>query len=144
MTKKKRKNGLCNINKVSKVFMQDRIQTEHVKIWMERDVIRCTFSDNLELDLNIAKRVVKERMNFSMRQSYACLVDMRNLKFMTKEAREYLAKEGAQYIKAGALITGSPLSNALGNIFLSLNKPNVPTKLFNDEEQAFSWLKKYS
>jgi hypothetical protein len=124
--------------------MQDKIQTEHVKIWMERDVIRCTFSDNLELDLDIARCVVKERVDFCKRQSYACMIDMRNLKFMTKEAREYLATDGAQYIKAGALITESPLSNALGNIFLSLNKPNVPTKLFSDEEQAFSWLKKYS
>jgi hypothetical protein len=33
------------------------------------------------------------------------------------------------------------LSRALGNFFLGLNKPSMPTRLFDDQEQALAWLR---
>jgi hypothetical protein len=65
---------------------------------------------------------------------------MRGIKSTTKEARRYLATIGATLVMAGALITGSPLNRALGNIFLTIDKPSVPTKLFTSETKALEWL----
>src|ERR1700758_2121498 len=129
--------------KESGPFMKDKIETDYVKIWKEQSILYCVFSDNLEIDLNVAVHCVKERIDFSNNKSYCCLIDMRNLKFITKEAREYLATEGSKYVIAGALVTDSPLSNALANIFLLINKPPVPTKLFSSEKEALIWLKKH-
>jgi len=35
----------------------------------------------------------------------------------------------------------SPLSRAVGNIFLGVNRPLVPCRLFTSEPQALAWLR---
>ena len=37
----------------------------------------------------------------------------------------------------------SPLTRAIGNFFLGLNKPLMPTRLFTSEEEALAWLKTF-
>ncbi len=123
--------------------MKEEVKTPYMKIWMEENILRCIFTEQLEMDLEIAKHCVATRIAFSEGKSHLCLIDMRELKSTTKEAREYMGVEGAKLITAGALLIGSPLTRMLGNIFLTINKPNVPTKLFTDETEAKEWLKQY-
>jgi hypothetical protein len=54
-----------------------------------------------------------------------------------------MATIGATLVKACALITGSGFNRTLGNIFLTIDKPAVPTKLFTDEGKAREWLQQY-
>jgi hypothetical protein len=68
---------------------------------------------------------------------------MKGLKSVSKDAREYLANEGTALVKAGALVISSLLTEMIGNIFLSVNKPKVPTRLFLDEATAIAWLKQF-
>jgi hypothetical protein len=42
---------------------------------------------------------------------------------------------------AAALLIGSPLTRAIGNFFMGLNKPLIPTRLFTSETEALAWLK---
>ena len=51
-----------------------------------------------------------------------------------------MAKEGAECITASALLVESALSRMIGNIFLTINKPDVPVKLFTNEQEAKKWL----
>jgi hypothetical protein len=95
------------------------------------------------MDLTIARLCVEERLRFCEGESFPCLINMRGLKSVTKEAREYLANEGTLLVKAGALVINSLLTEMIGNIFLSVNKPKVPTRLFLDEAAAISWLKQF-
>ncbi|MGQ0829315.1 MAG: DUF7793 family protein [Bacteroidota bacterium] len=46
-------------------------------------------------------------------------------------------------MKALALLTRSPLSRMIANIYLTLKKPAYPTKVFSDETEARKWLKQY-
>ncbi len=123
--------------------MQIEVETVHIKFWKEKGILCCKYAEDTHIDLEIAKHCVQERINFSDQASYPCFVDMRNVKSASKQAREYLAGEGAKYVKAGALLIGSALTKTIGNIFLSVNKPPVPTKLFTDETEAKEWLKQY-
>ena len=41
---------------------------------------------------------------------------------------------------ATAVIVGSPISRALGTLFLKLSRPARPVKLFLDEEEAVRWV----
>ncbi|WCL81074.1 STAS/SEC14 domain-containing protein [Saprospira sp. CCB-QB6] len=67
------------------------------------------------------------------------LSDISQLKSTEREARDYLAKHG---IAAGAaLLTYSPISKLVGNLFLKFNKPKFPTRLFTSEEKALAWLR---
>ena len=110
---------------------------------MEGYILRGEFAEKLEIDVEIARQCVSERIKFSEGKSHLCLFNMKGIKSVTKEARDSLGKEGVELIKAGALLINSPLTKMLGNIFLTLNKPKVPTKLFTDEEEAKEWLRQY-
>ncbi|MBA3706187.1 MAG: STAS/SEC14 domain-containing protein [Bacteroidetes bacterium] len=121
----------------------NKVETRYVKIWQEEAILYCVFADKLNMDLEIAKHCVNERIQFSQGKDYPCLINMKGLKSVTKEAREYMSTEGEKNIIAAALLIGSPLSKMIGNIFLSLNKPKVPAKLFTNENEAKEWLNKY-
>lgn len=70
------------------------------------------------------------------------LMDIRKARGITREARSMFASaEAATLFAATALLVGSPLSRALGNFFLGLNKPQMPTRLFTDEAEALAWLR---
>jgi len=72
------------------------------------------------------------------------LVDTRGISTISKEARDHFSMRGRKgYVNSIAILTGNPLSKVVGNFFLGLNKPSVPTKLFTQEEKAVEWLNEY-
>jgi hypothetical protein len=68
---------------------------------------------------------------------------MTGIKSISKEAKRYMATIGNTLVKAGALITGSTMGRTIGNISLTIDKPEVPTRLFTDEKKAKQWLRQY-
>lgn len=52
----------------------------------------------------------------------------------------YAGPATAEIFTAAALPVESMLSRAIANFFLGLNKPLIPTRLFNDEAEAVAWL----
>ena len=71
-------------------------------------------------------------------------MDISKLRTMSREARAFFMKpEHTEILHAVALLIGSPLSRAIGNIFLGLNRPVTPTRLFTDEESALVWLRTF-
>jgi hypothetical protein len=71
-----------------------------------------------------------------------CLVDMRGLVNMSREARQYYSgPEPLTVHVALALVVGSPLNRAIGNFFMGLSPPPMPTRLFDTIEDAQGWLR---
>jgi len=120
------------------------LHTPYMTLRNEQNILFCTYADNLVIDLEVARHCVNNRLRFSKGVSYPLLVSLKGVRSVNKEARDYLAEEGSRLIKAGALIISSPLTRILGNIFLSINKPSSPARLFTDEAEAITWLKKYA
>lgn len=59
-----------------------------------------------------------------------------------KENRDYWAKkESCPYSKADAFMINSTAMKIISNIYLKINKPERPTKMFTDEREAIQWLK---
>jgi hypothetical protein len=72
------------------------------------------------------------------------LMDIRGARALTREARAYYAsREAAQLFTATALLVDSPVSRAIGNFFLGLNRPEMPTRLFASEGEALAWLRTF-
>ena len=72
------------------------------------------------------------------------LIDLRQARSMDRATRAYYAgpATASKQIAVGILIE-SPLSRVLGNFFLGLNKPIMPTRLFTSEAEALAWLRGY-
>jgi hypothetical protein len=124
-------------------ILNRKLENPYVTMWLEGEILCCKYASNLHVSLDVAKSVVEGRIFFSEGKSYPLLVDMSGIKSTTREAREYLATIGSTLAKAAALITGSSFNRMLGNVFLTIDKPAVPTRLFTNEEKAKEWLKEF-
>jgi hypothetical protein len=122
--------------------LEEKVETPYISFWMDSEgFLCCRYADDLHLSLEVAVSIVESRIFFAKGRSYPMLIDVRGISSTTRKAREYMATIGATLVTAGALITGSLVNRTLGNIFLSIDKPLVPTKLFTNEESARVWLR---
>jgi hypothetical protein len=69
------------------------------------------------------------------------VVDFAGIHSMTRDARAFYAgPESAQLMTAVGILVDSFLSRAMGNFFMGINKPLMPTRLFSSEAEALAWL----
>ena len=97
------------------------------------------------LTIDMAKQAVKLRLKFTDNNPVLMVASENGLKGIERAARQFLSsEEGMKGVKAGAIVTKSAFASHLANIYmkLSLTKPKIPIKMFSNEEEAISWLKK--
>lgn len=121
--------------------MVDPIENNVIKLWLEDDVIHLVYKRDCIISLDAAKEIVRMRLEYQKGLSYKGIAFISLIKTVTPEARQYLAKEGSNGVTKVALIVSSSFTTILGNLFVSINKPLVPTKLFSTKEEGMKWLK---
>ena len=71
------------------------------------------------------------------------LVDIRRAKPLDADARHHYS--GQTLVEAfsvlALLVDASPFGRMMGNVYLRIARPGIPTQLFSDETQAVTWLK---
>ncbi|HET6990441.1 MAG TPA: hypothetical protein VFJ43_03915 [Bacteroidia bacterium] len=98
-----------------------------------------------EIGLVEAKANTQTVIDISGGANYPILVDIREIKSVSKEARDHFSMRGRKpNVTAIAMLVNSPLSRIIGNFFLGLNKPTVPTQMFNSETDAIAWMIRYT
>ncbi|MEQ9307419.1 MAG: hypothetical protein RJQ14_26130 [Marinoscillum sp.] len=117
------------------------IENDYAIFRVVEGIMHFTYKDGTVLDLNASRQVVGDRLKVQGDLSYPVVCDIRGLKGIDKEARDYLAKEGSEQVQAVALIIDSPARKLMSNFYLAVNKPLVPTKLFTSEDEAVAFLK---
>lgn len=60
-----------------------------------------------------------------------------------KEDRDWIARELDSVTKAMGIISTSPLSRMVANLFFGLKPPAYPVKFFSNEMEAKAWIKQY-
>jgi hypothetical protein len=60
-----------------------------------------------------------------------------------KEQRDYIADQISSVVKAMAIVTSSPLSRMMANLFFSFKPPQYPMKMFQNEKDATQWIRQY-
>ncbi len=113
--------------------------------WMGQDgICRTKTKPQAEIDIDHAKENSVAVNSFYNSKKYPLMVDSRNVKRISAEARKHFSTNGRDTcINSMAIIVKSPLSRVVGNFFMGLNKPPLPARLFEKEEDAVKWLKQY-
>lgn len=111
----------------------------------EDDIVRAKVKDHVIVTLEYAREMTDTLLKISPDASRPLLVHLGKVKYITKEAREHF-KGGKRKptAPAVALIIETSLSVIIGNFYIGLNKPHVPTRLFTNEKSAVRWLKNFS
>lgn len=123
--------------------MTVQVEVRTQTIWLDSDgIVRAKLKPQVEVDLADAREAVHAISQLCEGKRCPVLIDMTEIQAMDRNARVYFAgPETARVESAAAILVRSPLTRAIGNFFMGLNKPLFPTRLFTTEEEALSWLK---
>ena len=91
----------------------------------------------------LARASIVELMALTGGARLPVLADIRKWKSMTRDARTFYGN-ATDTFSALALLVSSPATRMTANFFIGLNRPNVPTQMFNDEAEALRWLRHYA
>ena len=111
--------------------------------WMGADgIARTKVKKNAVVALEDARENSALVNSFFVGEKFPLLIDSRGIQSMSREARSFFTTNGRETSTvAFAILIDSAVSKVVGNFFLGINKPAVPTKLFRNENEALQWLR---
>jgi len=70
------------------------------------------------------------------------LIDIRTAQPLEADARHHYSGQTLveRFSALALLIDGSPFGRMMGNVYLRIARPGIPTQLFSDEGRALEWL----
>lgn len=115
------------------------------RYWLDdQGIVRGQSAEGAVYALEDAQHAIAEIRRLAAGTPRCLLIDITGVASMTREARAHFGSPGhREFALAVALVTAAPISRAIGNFFLGLNKPVVPLKLFGDVEKARAWLEPF-
>lgn len=123
---------------------QKIIETKAFQTFIKDNICFTVVKPGVVVDLDAAKENTMAVAELSASNIYPILVDLRLINHITKEARDHFSmRERKAGVNAIAMLVKSPVSKIIGNFFLGLNKPVVPTQMFSSEPKAMKWLEEY-
>ena len=125
------------------IAAHDFYENEYAQFWIANGILFFEYKPNIILDLEVAKIVVADRIHFQNEESFPVLCDVRGIVNTDKSGRDYLARSGSVLTKAVGLIVNQKVSLTIGNFYLRINKPTVPTQLFTNKDDALAYLEKF-
>ena len=107
-------------------------------------IVLTKVQDGADIQIEDARQNTVKVINVTSGKVCPMLVDTRNIRSISKEARDHFSmRDRKGHVNSIGILIHSPLSRIIGNFFMGLNKPTVPTKLFTDQRTAMAWLKTF-
>jgi hypothetical protein len=115
------------------VFIMDVYEDAFVSFIVKKDAL---------LDAKDLWESRKLSLEYMPGAKFFVLMESEDIFNITKETRDTAAsKEFAKDLCAVALCTNNFSLKLLGSLYIKINKPFSPTKLFNNREKAEAWLR---
>lgn len=111
----------------------------------EKGMISAKVFPNGKILLKDAKDFFHTIEMLTNKEVHASVIDITGISSLDKEAREYMVKTCNDWgTTAGvAFVSNTIISRIIGNLFLTVSKPNYPVKIFKDGSKAYSWAKSH-
>jgi len=83
------------------------------------DVILAEFPANLRIDLEVAREIIGDRLDFAKDEKHYVIIDVSNVREITIEAKEFMQRPdpGQKNILGAAFVGTNPISVLFANIF---------------------------
>jgi hypothetical protein len=119
------------------------VENENIRLWITEGIMYGKYKiENVTREK--ARDMVASRIDLCQGKAYPFFADVTKVKSIDREARNEFSKgEGIRHMTACALLVNSPVNQVMGNFFMLVNKPGIPTKLFTSSKEALEWLDKF-
>ena len=116
----------------------------YVHLLIKDHILVGTYEKGIKINLDIAQQIVHTRMSFTRGKKMAAIIIGYGIVSMDKAAREFLTSdEGIHGLIAIAILVDSTYSNFVGNLFMKMNKPKIPVRIFSDAHKAEKWIQQF-
>lgn len=115
-------------------------QNDYAEFWMDKGILFFVYKAGVHVTLQAARLIVADRLQFQGEKAFPVFCDVRNIQDSEKTARDYLAREGSAMTKAVGVLVHPPVTRAMLDFYLRTNKPLVPTRVFDNREEALTYL----
>ena len=117
---------------------ENYFKSPYLEMWIEGGILWGIYQQGIVVTKEVAVSQIKERIRITNEVTYPIFIDLRGVKYFTKEAREELKKgDGIKYISAGGFLINSVILRIFGDYFIKLEKPTVPVKIIYRTEESF-------
>lgn len=125
-------------------MIQNEFTFRHSTLWTENGILFGKYAKDVIIDLSLAKEIVADRKRAFGNIYWPMFVDASELLSIDREARHYMSGEEANaFINAGALYANNKVSEIIESAWVILDKPIIPTMIFDNKESALKWLEPY-
>ena len=95
--------------------------------------------------LDEAKENLAVAVSQTAGQRRPLLIDIRSAKPLDADARHHYSGQTLvdSFSALALLVEASPFGRMMGNVYLRIARPGIPTQLFAEEPQALKWLINY-
>jgi hypothetical protein len=122
----------------------EAVETNVFITWMENGMCFTEVKPNAVIQLKDAEGNTVAVKKITGDRVFPIVVDLTKIRSISKEARDHFSmRNRTPGVNAIAMLIKSPVSRIIGNFFLGLNKPAVPTQLFISRQKAIAWAQKY-
>ena len=118
-------------------------ENAYAKFWISNHLLFFEYKTGVNIDLAAAQCIVADRIKFQNEIIYPIFCDVRGVVKVDKAARDYLAQSGSVLTKAVGFLVHQKVSQAITSFYVNINKPAVPTQIFEDENSALEFLSAY-
>ncbi len=116
--------------------------TDYVTMWIKNGIIHTVYPPNSVITLEIAKKIVEDRIVYTEGVEYPGFADIRNLKKADYAAMKFWAsKESYRCLTRLAIFSDKKLSKIFFNFWSKVDRPFRPTKYFTNKGAAYLYLK---
>ncbi len=118
------------------------VENQNIQFWIEDGILHGLYKKNCMVTLEAAKEIVKLRLSMQGDKTYPCIAYLLEGEGVFKsDARKFLAIDGYIGVEKLAIITTSSVKAVIANVFITIDKPIKPTRLFTSKQKALLWLK---
>jgi hypothetical protein len=104
-------------------------------------ILRIKILEGAEIEIADALQNYEATQVLTKDDRFLVLVDGRVSLSVSREARAFAAQtKNDEKSIASAFIITSTANKLIGNFYINVNKPTIPTKIFSTEEKAIEWL----
>lgn len=112
-------------------------------IHLQNDLYLLKFDDDYEIELEDAVEIDRTFIELVNNKPFSVVVDARNkYSSISNDARNFFANdpEILPLRKRIAIVINNMPTRMIANFFVRFNRPQTPTRVFNDYNKAIMWL----
>ena len=113
------------------------------RMWLRSDgIVQLVWSQQTTVLIEDASAALEAMAQLTGGRLRPLLIDMRDTGPQDRSARAEWTRR-TDLSSAVAMVVGTPVSWMMGNLFIRVNKPPFPARLFDNEACAVAWLQKF-